>query len=79
MMLRSLLIALGLAGSLAGQTFIQMSDPQFGMFTMSKRPYVVAVWTALHVRAQDLGTASLLPVCRRRVRLIVGVFLFVLE
>ena len=33
MTIRRLFYALALAGSLAGQTFIQMSDPQFGMFT----------------------------------------------
>jgi 3',5'-cyclic AMP phosphodiesterase CpdA len=32
-MLRLTFIALGLAYSLAAQTFIQMSDPQFGMYT----------------------------------------------
>jgi predicted MPP superfamily phosphohydrolase len=32
MIKRCLLLALSLAGSLASQTFIQMSDPQFGMF-----------------------------------------------
>jgi hypothetical protein len=33
MIIRRLLFALSLAGALAGQTFVQMSDPQFGMFT----------------------------------------------
>ena len=33
MMLRRLLPALVFAGTLAAQTFIQMSDPQFGMYT----------------------------------------------
>ena len=33
MTIRRLFYALAFAGSLAGQTFIQMSDPQFGMFT----------------------------------------------
>ena len=36
MMLRRLLLAFTLAGTLAAQTFIQMSDPQFGMFTKDK-------------------------------------------
>jgi predicted phosphodiesterase len=33
MMLRRLILAVALAGTLAAQTFIQMSDPQFGMYT----------------------------------------------
>src|SRR5260370_12097526 len=33
MLLRGLLLTLSLAGALAAQTFIQMSDPQVGMFT----------------------------------------------
>jgi predicted MPP superfamily phosphohydrolase len=33
MTIQRLLLALTLAGNLAAQTFIQMSDPQFGMFT----------------------------------------------
>src|SRR5260370_3123925 len=33
MLLRGLLLTLSLAGALAAQTFIQMSDPQFGMYT----------------------------------------------
>jgi len=33
MMLRRLILAFALAGALSAQTFIQMSDPQFGMFT----------------------------------------------
>jgi serine/threonine-protein phosphatase CPPED1 len=33
MMLRRLFLTLALAGTLAAQTFIQMSDPQFGMYT----------------------------------------------
>ena len=36
MMLRRVFLALALAGTLAAQTFIQMSDPQFGMFTNDK-------------------------------------------
>jgi 3',5'-cyclic AMP phosphodiesterase CpdA len=31
-----MLLALGFAGSLAAQTFIQMSDPQFGMYTENR-------------------------------------------
>ncbi|MEO8595488.1 MAG: metallophosphoesterase [Candidatus Solibacter sp.] len=34
--LRPLLLAAALCGSLAAQTFIQMSDPQFGMYTKDK-------------------------------------------
>jgi hypothetical protein len=37
MIIRRFLFALSLAGALAGQTFIQMSDPQFGMFTKNAR------------------------------------------
>ena len=33
MMIRRLFMGLACAGTLAAQTFIQMSDPQFGMFT----------------------------------------------
>ena len=33
MMIRRLFLALAWAGTLAAQTFIQMSDAQFGMFT----------------------------------------------
>jgi len=33
MTMRRLILALACASALAGQTFIQMSDPQFGMFT----------------------------------------------
>ena len=33
MIIRRLLFALSPAGARAGQTFVQMSDPQFGMFT----------------------------------------------
>ena len=33
MMIRRLFVGLACAGTLAAQTFIQMSDPQFGMFT----------------------------------------------
>ena len=33
MLMRRLSLTLFLAGTLAGQTFIQMSDPQFGMYT----------------------------------------------
>jgi len=33
MMMRRLFVGLACAGTLAAQTFIQMSDPQFGMFT----------------------------------------------
>ena len=33
MTMRGILLALWFAGTLAAQTFIQMSDPQFGMFT----------------------------------------------
>src|SRR6266571_9054652 len=33
MMVRRLFVGLACAGTLAAQTFIQMSDPQFGMFT----------------------------------------------
>ena len=33
MMIRRLFVGLAGAGTLAAQTFIQMSDPQFGMFT----------------------------------------------
>ena len=33
MMLRRLFLAVAFTGTLAAQTFIQMSDPQFGMFT----------------------------------------------
>ena len=36
MMLRRLLLALALAGTLAAQTFIQMSDTQFGMYANDK-------------------------------------------
>ena len=36
MMRRFLILAFALAGTLAAQTFIQMSDPQFGMFTKDK-------------------------------------------
>ena len=36
MTLRSLLLTVAFAGSAAAQTFIQMSDPQFGMFTSNK-------------------------------------------
>ncbi len=36
MMPRRILYALALAGSAAAQTFIQMSDPQFGMFTSNQ-------------------------------------------
>ena len=36
MTIQRLLLALALAGTLAAQTFIQMSDPQFGMFTKDK-------------------------------------------
>ena len=33
MTIRRILLALSFAGTLAAQTFIQMSDPQFGMYT----------------------------------------------
>jgi len=33
MMIRNLLLTLWMAGTLAAQTFIQMSDPQLGMYT----------------------------------------------
>jgi len=36
MKIRTLLWAAVFAGTLAGQTFIQMSDPQFGMYTANK-------------------------------------------
>lgn len=36
MTIQRLLLALALAGTLAAQTFIQMSDPQFGMYTKDK-------------------------------------------
>lgn len=36
MTMQRLLLAFSLAGTLAAQTFIQMSDPQFGMFTKDK-------------------------------------------
>ena len=36
MTIRRLLLALALAGTLAAQTIIQMSDPQFGMYTKDK-------------------------------------------
>ncbi len=36
MTLRRILLAAAFAGSAAAQTFIQMSDPQFGMFTSNK-------------------------------------------
>jgi hypothetical protein len=32
-MIRRLFVGLACAGTFAAQTFIQMSDPQFGMFT----------------------------------------------
>ena len=35
-MIRRILLALAFAATLAAQTFIQMSDPQFGMFTENK-------------------------------------------
>jgi hypothetical protein len=33
MTIRRIFLALCFAGTLAAQTFIQMSDPQFGMYT----------------------------------------------
>ncbi len=36
MRIRNLAVALTFAGSLAAQTFLQMSDPQFGMFSNNK-------------------------------------------
>jgi 3',5'-cyclic AMP phosphodiesterase CpdA len=36
MTVRRILLAVAFAGSAAAQTFIQMSDPQFGMFTSNK-------------------------------------------
>jgi hypothetical protein len=33
MTIRRILLALSFAGALAAQTFIQMSDPQHGMYT----------------------------------------------
>jgi len=36
MIIRRLLPALGFAGTLAAQTFIQMSDPQFRMYTKNE-------------------------------------------
>ncbi len=33
MTIRRILLTLSFAGTLAPQTFIQMSDPQFGMYT----------------------------------------------
>jgi hypothetical protein len=33
MIVRNLLLTMWMAGTLAAQTFIQMSDPQFGMYT----------------------------------------------
>jgi 3',5'-cyclic AMP phosphodiesterase CpdA len=36
MTIQRLLLALALTGTLAAQTFIQMSDPQFGMYTKDK-------------------------------------------
>lgn len=36
MTLKTLLLAISLAGQIAAQTFIQMSDPQFGMYTNNR-------------------------------------------
>jgi hypothetical protein len=36
MIIRRLLPALAFTGTLAAQTFIQMSDPQFGMYTKNE-------------------------------------------
>ena len=38
MIVRNLLLTMWMAGTLAAQTFIQMSDPQFGMYTMYPKP-----------------------------------------
>jgi len=35
-MTRRILLALAFAATLAAQTFIQMTDPQFGMYTENK-------------------------------------------
>jgi len=37
MTIRRIFLALCFAGTLAAQTFIQMSDPQFGMYTKNAR------------------------------------------